>query len=93
MSAGTVTTTIEIPRELMERAEHTAEREQRSLKDLLPDLIQAGLDSHEDMRVLWERVSESYQNRVGEAELSKPSEQVLEDLRDLRERLAHASTS
>ncbi len=90
MAQATVTTTIELPRELLERATETARRENRSLDTLLPDLIEAGLDSLEDIRQIWERVSASYRKRVGEAELAKPSEQVLEELRDLRERVAHA---
>ena len=42
------------------------------------------------MQQIWERVSASYRQRVGEAELNKPTEQVLQELQDLRERIAHA---
>jgi uncharacterized protein YpuA (DUF1002 family) len=90
MGNATVTTTIELPSELLDRAVDTARREKRPLEALLPDLIQAGLDSHDDIRQIWERVSASYRQRVGEAELNKPADQVLEELRDLRDRMAHA---
>jgi len=85
----TVQVTLRLPKEMYERVTQAALMEQRQVEDLLSTLIAEGLEAHATIRELWEHVSEDYRARLArEGKLHQSSDDVLHELRDLREQIA-----
>jgi len=88
-SGQTVQVTLRLPKEIYERITQAALREQRQVEDLLGSLIAEGLEACTTIRDLLEHVSEDYRARLArEGKLQQSSDDVLQDLRDLREQIA-----
>ena len=87
--AQTVQVTLRLPKDMYERVTQAALMEQRQVEDLLSTLIVEGLEAHATTRELLEHVSEDYRARLAhEGRLPQSSDDVLQDLRDLREQIA-----
>ncbi len=85
----TVEVTLRLPKNMYERVTQAALMEQRQVEDLLGALIAEGLEAHMTRRELLEHVSEDYRARLArEGKLSQSSDDVLQELRDLREQIA-----
>lgn len=85
----TVQVTLTLPEEVYQRVAQEADREQRQLGELLAALVAEGLDAHATARELFERVSEQYQARIArEGQPGQSSEEILQELRQLREQVA-----
>ena len=84
-----VQVTLLLPKDLYERAAQAAAKEQRQLEDLLSALVAEGLDTHTTVRELFERISEQYRTRLArEGKLNQSADDVLQELRTLREQIA-----
>ena len=84
-----VEVTVRLPKDVYERAAQAATHEQRHLEDLLNTLVVEGLDAHATVRELFERVSVQYRDRLGrEGKLDQSADNILQELRALREQLA-----
>jgi hypothetical protein len=87
--ARNVTVTLTLPQEIYERVAEAAVLEQRQLEELMGELIAEGLDTHKSVRDLMEQVSAQYRARLAqEGKLDQSAEEVLQELRDLREQVA-----
>ena len=85
----TVHVTLQLPKDMYERITQAALMEQRQVEDLLRTLIAEGLEAHTTIRELLEHVSEDYRARLARAgKLHQSSDDVLQELRDLREQIA-----
>jgi hypothetical protein len=85
----TVQVTLRLPKDMYERVTQAALIEQQQVEDLLRTLIAEGLEAHTTVRTLLEHVSEDYRARLArEGKLHQSSEDVLQELRDLREQIA-----
>ncbi|CAN5844187.1 hypothetical protein BH18ACI4_BH18ACI4_29560 [soil metagenome] len=85
----TVQVTVTLPKDVYQRVEQAAVYERRQLEDLLSALVAEGLDAHTTLRELFENVSAQYRARLdSEGRLDRPSNEVLQELRDLREQVA-----
>jgi len=85
----TVDVMLRLPKDVYERAALTAAGERRQLEDLLSALVAEGLDSHASVRELFDRVSEQYRARLAsEGKLAQSGDDVLRELRALREQIA-----
>ena len=85
----TVQVTLRLPKDMYERVTQAALIEQRQVEDLLRTLIVEGLEAHMTIRELLEQVSEDYRARLArEGKLEQSSDDVLQELRDLREQIA-----
>jgi hypothetical protein len=85
----TVQVTLRLPKDMYERVTQAARIEQQQVEDLLRTLIAEGLEAHTTLRELLEHVSEDYRARLGrEGELHQSSDDVLQELRSLREQIA-----
>jgi hypothetical protein len=85
----TVQVTLRLPKDMYERVTQAALVEQQQVEDLLRTLIAEGLEAHTTVRELLEHVSEDYRARlVREGKLHQSSDDVLHELRDLREQIA-----
>lgn len=85
----TVQVTLQLPKDMYERVTQAALIEQRHIEDLLSTLIAEGLEAHTTIRELLEHVSEDYRARLArEGKLQQSSDDVLQNLRDLREQIA-----
>ena len=85
----TVQVTLRLPKDIYERVTQAALMEQQQVEDLLRTLIAEGLEAHTTMRELLEHVSEDYRARLArEGKLYQSSDDVLQELRDLREQIA-----
>jgi hypothetical protein len=85
----TVHVTLQLPKDMYERITQAALMEQRQVEDLLRTLIAEGLEAHTTIRELLEHVSEDYRARLAhEGKLHQSSDDVLQELRDLREQIA-----
>ena len=81
--------TVKLPKEIYDRVAHTAAGEQQSLEDLLSVLVAEGLDAHATVRELFEQVSEQYRVRLTrEGKLEQSTDEVLQELRAMREQIA-----
>ena len=90
MSAQNITITINLPKDVYERASETASQEQRSLEDMLSGLINEGLNVHASLRELFEAVSVQYRARLDkQGRLAESPDTVLQELRQVREQIAH----
>ena len=86
----TVQVTLQLPRSMYERVTQAALTEQRQLVDFLNDLVAEGLETHMTTRELLEHVSEDYRTRLArEGRLNQSSDAVQQELRALREQVAH----
>jgi hypothetical protein len=84
-----VQVTLRLPKEIYERVARTAAGEQQQLEDLLSVLVAEGLDAHATVRELFEHVSAQYRARLTrEGKLERPADEVLQELRTLREQIA-----
>ena len=85
----TMQVTLWLPKDVYERVTHAARREQRQVEDLLHTFITEGLEAHTTVRELLEHVSEDYRTRLAhEGKLCQSSDDVLHELRALREQIA-----
>ena len=85
----TVQVTLRLPKDIYERVTQAALIEQQQVEDLLRTLIAEGLEAHTTLRELLEHVSEDYRARLArEGKLHQSSDDVLQELRSLRERVA-----
>ena len=85
----TVQVTLRLPKDMYERVTQAALIEQQQVEDLLRTLIAEGLEAHTTVRELLEHVSEDYRARLArEGKLRQSSDDVLQELRDLREQIA-----
>jgi len=85
----TVDVVLRLPKDIYERAALTAAGERRQLEDLLSALVAEGLDAHASVRELFDRVSEQYRARLAsEGKLAQSGDDVLRELRALREQIA-----
>ena len=90
ISEQTVPVTLLLPKELYERVVRAAAYEQRRLEDLLSALVAEGLDTHATAREVLEQVAAHYRARLAHEGRPHPSSgEVLQDLRKLREQIAH----
>lgn len=90
MLEQTIQVTLQLPTEIYNRVADAAGHEQRGLEDLLGKLVIEGLDAHLTLRELFERLSHQYCTRlVREHKLDQSPTEVLHDLRNLREQIAH----
>ena len=85
----TVQVTLQLPKDMYERVMQAALREQQQVEDLFRTLIAEGLEVHMTVRELLEQVSEDYRARLTrEGKLEQSSDDVLQELRELREQIA-----
>ena len=85
----TVQVTLRLPKDMYERVTQAALIEQQQVEDLLRTLIAEGLEAHTTVRELLEHVSEDYRARLArEGKLPQSSDDVLQELCDLREQIA-----
>jgi hypothetical protein len=85
----TVQVTLRLPKDMYERVTQAALREQQQVEDLLRTLIAEGLEAHTMVRELLEHVSEDYRARLArEGKLHQSSDDVRQELGDLREQIA-----
>jgi hypothetical protein len=85
----TVSVMITMPKEVYERVTRAAAHEQRQVEELLSVLVAEGLDAHGSVRDLLEHASTLYRTRLaGEGKLQQTSEEILQELRDVREQIA-----
>jgi len=90
MTDQTVQVTLQLPQDIYRRVELAAVGEQRQLEDLLGALVAEGLDAHATLRELFENVSAQYRARLkSEGRLDQSADVVLQELRDVREQVAH----
>ena len=88
-TSQTVQVTLRLPKDMYERVTQAALIEQQQVEDLLRTLIAEGLEAHTTVRELLEHVSEDYRTRLArEGKLHQSSDDVLQELRDLREQIA-----
>ena len=82
--------TLSLPREIYDRGARTAVDERRPLDDLLSGLVAEGLDAHAATAELLGRLSSSYRARLAqEGTLGRSADAVLQELREIREQVAH----
>jgi hypothetical protein len=85
----TVQVTLALPKDVYERVAQAAVDEQRQFNDVLSALVMEGLDAHSSVREVLEHVSAQYRTRMAsEGRLDQSPDQVLQELRDLREQIA-----
>jgi hypothetical protein len=86
----TFTVTLQLPKDVYERVSQTASHEQRAFEDMLSTLVGEGLSVHASVRELFEEVSAQYRARlVREGKSGQSSDEVLQELRGLREQIAN----
>ena len=84
----TVHVTLRLPQDMYERVTQATLMEQRQVEDLLRTLVAEGLEAHTTIRELLEHVSEDYRARLArEGKLDQSSDDVLQELRELREQI------
>ena len=89
-TSQTVQVTLQLPRSMYQRVTQAARTEQRQVGDFLNDLVAEGLETHMTTRELLEHASQDYRDRLArEGKLNQPSDAVQQDLRILREQVAH----
>lgn len=80
--------TLRLPTDMYERVTHAAGVEQRQVEDLLRTLVAEGIEAHTTIRALLEHVSADYRARLArEGKLEQSADDVLQELRDLREQI------
>ena len=85
----TIAVTLPLLHDVYNLVSQAAASEGRSFEDLLGRLVIEGLDAHASTREIMERVSVEYQARVsGEGKSQQSADEVLQELRELREQIA-----
>jgi len=85
----TVEITVQLPKEIYGRVAQAAAYEQRRLDEIISTLVVEGLDAHASLYEILQRVSEQYRARLMHTQkLNQSPDQVLQNLRDLREQVA-----
>jgi len=85
-----VTIELELPRAEYERVEAQARKEHRSVSQVIPVLLHSELRRREKARRMLEEVSESYRELLAsEGKLDQAPEEVLAELRQLRDEVAN----
>lgn len=80
--------TLTLPKDVYDRAEQAAADEQRQLGELLSGLVAEGLEARASVRELFEHASAQYRARLArEGKLDQSPEEVLQELRTLREQV------
>jgi hypothetical protein len=90
MSAtGTVSVTLDVPRDVYERAAQKAAREHRPLDEVLNSALGAGLVPSETPQQILERVSRSYRARLArEGKLHQTPDEIHAELAKIRQEVA-----
>ncbi len=87
--APTMQVTLRLPEEVYRRIEHAARHEHRQLDEFLSTLVADGLEAHATTRELFEKASVQYRARLDtDSKRSQSSDEVLQELRNLREEVA-----
>ena len=85
----TIAVTLPLLHDVYNLVSQAAASEGRSFEDLLGRLVIEGLDARASTREIMERVSVEYQARVsGEGKSQQSADEVLQELRELREQIA-----
>src|SRR5438045_3528893 len=88
--SDSVTIELELPRAEYERVEAQARKEKRSVSQVIPLLLESELRRREKARRMLEEASESYREHLAsEGKLDQSPEEVLAELRQLRDEVAH----
>ncbi len=89
VNGQTITVTLQVPRDVYDRASRTAIHERRPLEDLLSRLLAEGLKVHGTLREVFEEVSAQYRARLLEqGKLSQSADETMQELHELREKIA-----
>jgi len=89
VNGQTITVTLQVPRDVYNRASQTASRERRPLEDLLSRLLAECLNVHGTVREVFEQVSAQYRARLrDEGKLSQSADGIMQELHELREKIA-----
>ncbi len=79
-----------LPRETARRVEEVAEQENRSLDEQTALLLDEALDARSSPREIFQRLSSDYRSRLArEGKLDQTPDQILEELRRIREEVAN----
>ena len=79
---------LRLPKQVYERARQAAAAEGRPVAELLSALVAEGLEARATARELLQRVSTQYRARLaGESKLHQPPDEVMQELRELREQV------
>ncbi len=90
VNTDSVTIEVRLRRDQYDQVEAQALKEHRALSEVIPDLLSAELRRRLKARRLFEQVSDSYRARLAaEGKLAQTPEEVLEELRVQRERIAN----
>src|SRR5262249_40139747 len=85
----TVQVTLTLPKDIYERAAEKAQAEQLQVAELRGTWIAEGLAGRGSRREAFERASALYRARLArEGKLNQSPEEVLQELRELREKVA-----
>lgn len=85
----TITVTVNLPKATFDRAEKLAIQRHKKLPQVLTDLVIEGVERRAILMKLWDEAKISYATRrAQEGKAQQSDEDVLTDLRDLRERIA-----
>jgi histidinol dehydrogenase len=85
-----VSVTLELPRRTMDRISELAGLHNESLTDRLEAIVEKGLDAELSYTERFDRLSEMYRARLkAEGKLDQTDEEVLAELREVRERIAN----
>ena len=85
----TVQITLTVAKDVYERAALAAQAKQLPVAELLTSLIEEGLDGRVGAREAFERASAEYRARLSrEGKLGQSPDEVLEELRSVREQVA-----
>jgi vacuolar-type H+-ATPase subunit I/STV1 len=85
----TARVTLTLPKDLYERLATLAHAEETPIEELLCTLIAEGLEARGTVREILEGVSAQYRARLArEGKLDQSPEEVLQELRDVREQIA-----
>ena len=89
VNGQTITVTLQVPRDVYDRASQTASRERRPLEDLLSRLLAEGLNVHGTVREVFEQVSAQYRARLrDDGKLSQSADEIMQEVQELREKIA-----
>jgi hypothetical protein len=88
-NSETVEVTLTLPKSVYEHAVELAQSTAQPITDLLSSVVTEGLACPDNPREAFERVSASYRARLArEGKLDQSPEEVLQELRELREQVA-----
>jgi hypothetical protein len=83
-----ISVTVTLPKAVYERVAQAAAHERRQIEELLSALVAEGLEARTTVRELFEHASDLYRARLArEGKLDQTPEEVLEELRDVREQI------